>query len=259
MAGRVVLVTGSGGGIGRVLAAAFFEAGATVALHDRTPEDLVLAGQLLESTDSTSGGSFKTFVADLASVEACRGLIEDVASAFGRLDVLVNCAAANRREAVDVVTPETFDWLVAVDVRAPFFLSQAAARHMRKQGGGKIINVGSINSQYALDTVAVYGLCKGAITQMTKEMAVEFAPYNIQVNCLTPGFIITPMNESSLWGVERKRDWILGRVPAGRPGLPEDLVGATLLMASDAGSFLTGQSIAVDGGFTAGGSWEYQR
>jgi NAD(P)-dependent dehydrogenase (short-subunit alcohol dehydrogenase family) len=129
---------------------------------------------------------------------------------------------------------------------------------MRAQGGGKIINVASINAYYALDTVAVYGLTKGAIRQMTAEMAVEFAPDNIQVNALTPGFVVTPMNEQSLWGMARKRSWILDRVPARRPGLPDDMVGAVLFMASPASDFMTGQSIVVDGGFTAGGSWEYQ-
>jgi NAD(P)-dependent dehydrogenase (short-subunit alcohol dehydrogenase family) len=129
---------------------------------------------------------------------------------------------------------------------------------MRTRGGGKIINVASINAYYALDTVSVYGLTKGAIRQMTAEMGVEFAPDNIQVNALTPGFVVTPMNEDSLWGVAQKREWILDRVPARRPGLPDDMVGAVLFMASSASDFMTGQSVVVDGGFVAGGSWEYQ-
>lgn len=254
LAGRVALITGSGGGIGRVLAAAMGGAGASVALHDRSETQLTEARQLLAG----AGVPFEAFTADLADVAACQNLIADVVGRMGRLDILVNCAAANRREPVDKVMPETFDWIVAVNVRAPFFLSQAAHRAMRTQGGGKIINVASINAYYALDTVAVYGLTKGAVRQMTAEMAVEFAPDNIQVNALTPGFVVTPMNERSLWGVPHTRAWILDRVPAGRPGLPVDMVGAVLFMASSASDFMTGQSIVVDGGFTAGGSWKYQ-
>ena len=254
LAGKVALITGSGGGIGRVLAASLGEAGARIALHDRTEDQLIEARQLLEKEKL----DFDVFTADLADVSACRSLVDEVAARMGHLDILVNCAAANRREPVDHVSPETFDWLVSVNVRAPFFLSQWARRVMRAQGGGKIINVASINAYYALDTVAVYGLTKGAIRQMTAEMAVEFAPDNIQVNALTPGFVVTPMNEQSLWGVARKRAWILDRVPARRPGLPDDMVGAVLFMASPASDFMTGQSIVVDGGFTAGGSWEYQ-
>jgi gluconate 5-dehydrogenase len=111
---------------------------------------------------------------------------------------------------------------------------------------------------YALDTISVYGLAKGAVAQMTREMGVEFAPDNIQVNCLTPGILKTPMNAEALWGVEQMRAWILNRVPLRRPGLPEDMVGAVLFMASSASDWMTGQDVVVDGGMTAGGSWVYQ-
>jgi NAD(P)-dependent dehydrogenase (short-subunit alcohol dehydrogenase family) len=232
---------------------ALAQAGATIAVHDRSEEQSAEVCQLL----SAAGMPFAVFHADLVDVTQCYKLIEDVAHA-GRLDILVNCAAANKREPVDEVRPETFDWIVAVNLRAPFLLSQAARRVMRGLGGGKIINITSVNAYYALDTVSVYGLTKAGVRQMTAEMGVEFAPDNIQVNALTPGFVVTPMNEDSLWGVARKRAWILDRVPAGRPGLPDDMVGAVLFMASSASDFMTGQSVVVDGGFTAGGSWEYQ-
>jgi NAD(P)-dependent dehydrogenase (short-subunit alcohol dehydrogenase family) len=129
---------------------------------------------------------------------------------------------------------------------------------MKAAGGGKIINIGSLNSFYGLDGVSVYGLSKGAINQMTKSMAVAWAPDNIQVNRLTPGFIITPMNEQSLWGVPNRRGWMLDRTLAGRPGKPDDLVGAAMFLASSASDFVTGQTIVVDGGVLGGGSWEYQ-
>jgi len=148
LAGKVALITGSGGGIGRVLAASWARPGRGSPLHDRTEDQLIEARQLLEKEKL----DFDVFTADLADVSACRSLVDEVAARMGHLDILVNCAAANRREPVDHVSPETFDWLVSVNVRAPFFLSQWARRVMRAQGGGKIINVASINAYYALDT-----------------------------------------------------------------------------------------------------------
>ncbi len=251
---RVVLVTGSGGGIGRILALAYAQAGARVALHDRSPELLVDADRLVAG----GGGDVRSFVADLAEVAECQRLVRDVVGSFGRLDVLVNCAATNSRLPIDEVDEATFEQIVAVNLRAPYFLSQAVHPVMARQGGGRIINIGSLNNFYGLHGVSVYGMTKAGITQLTKVSAVEWAPDNIQVNCLTPGFIVTPMNEASLWGVPQKRRWMLDRVPAGRPGQPEDLVGAAVFLASDAAAFMTGQTVVIDGGFLAGGSWEYQ-
>lgn len=140
----------------------------------------------------------------------------------------------------------------------PYFLSQAVQPLMRDAGGGVIINIGSVNSFFGLSSVSVYGLTKGAIAQLTRSSAVEWAPDGIRVNCLVPGFIVTPMNEDALWSDPRKRSWILDRVPMGRPGQPDDLVGALMFLASDASAFVTGQTLVVDGGFLAGGSWDYQ-
>jgi len=252
--GRVALVTGSGGGIGRTLAIAFMQAGAQIALHDRSEDQLGTARALLDEV----GGGYRTFVADLASVEECRRLIGEVQEAFGRLDILVNCAGIPYRGSILEATPEGFDRIVAVDQRAPFFLSQAAHPIMKAHGGGKILHIGSLNIFYGLAGVSVYGAAKGAVGQMAKTMAAEWAPDNIQVNCLAPGIMITPINEEAIWGNPRKRAWIMDRTPAGRPGVPEDLVGAAILLVSPASDFITGQTILVDGGFMAGGSWDYQ-
>lgn len=251
---RVALVTGAGGGIGRVFAGALAEAGASVAVHDRSADYYQEAQRYLEDR----GIRASYFEADLARVEECQGLIGEVTERLGRIDVLVNCAAANRRGAIAEMDEASFDFVMAVNVRAPYFLSQAVRPIMARQGGGKIINIGSINQFYGLATVSVYGLSKGALGQFTKAAAVEWAPDNIQVNCLTPGFIVTPMNEEALWGVGQTRHWILDRVPASRPGMPTDLAGALLFLASSASDFVTGQSFVVDGGFLAGGSWAYQ-
>ena len=248
--GRTALVTGTAGGIGRVLAAALAEAGAAVAAHDRTAE---LAQEAVEHVRH-AGGDAVPVVGDLGEVEACRGVVRDAANALGRLDILVNCAATNRRQPISEVTEEDYDRISSINSKAVYFLSQAAHPYMKERGGGKIIHIGSVNSFYALDTVSVYGLTKSAVAQAARAMAVEWAPDNIQVNCIAPGFMMTPLSKP-LWDDETKARWLHSRIPLRRPGLPEELVGVTLLLASAASAYLTGQTIVVDGGFEAGGSW----
>jgi NAD(P)-dependent dehydrogenase (short-subunit alcohol dehydrogenase family) len=249
--GKTALITGAAGGIGRVLAVALAESGATVALHDLTVDRL---GET-QAAIAAGGGNAHMLAADLQDVAACQALITAAHGALGRLDILVNCAAMNRRKPIAAVTPDDFDTIVAVNLRSIYFLCQAAHPLLRAQGGGKIIQVGSINSFYGLDTVSVYGLTKGALTQLTKVMAVEWARDNIQVNCIAPGFMDTPLSKP-VWADEHRAEWLRGRIPARRPGQPEELVGVFLLLASEASSYLTGQTIVVDGGFLAGGSWE---
>jgi NAD(P)-dependent dehydrogenase (short-subunit alcohol dehydrogenase family) len=201
-----------------------------------------------------AGGRAAPLRADLANVDECRRLVAAIREALGRLDILINCAATNRRKPITEVTPDDFDTIVAVNLRSIYFLSQAAYPIMRDQGGGKIIHIGSINIHYGLDTVSVYGLTKGGLAQLTKVMAVEWASDNIQVNCVTPGFMATPLSQP-LWDDPEKARWFRSRIPARRPGLPLELVGVTLLLAAEASSYITGQNIVVDGGFLAGGSW----
>jgi NAD(P)-dependent dehydrogenase (short-subunit alcohol dehydrogenase family) len=254
VAGKVALVTGAGGGIGRAFTWGLAEAGAMVAAHDRTLDDLAPAVELLASDGLTASHH----AADLVDVEACGRLVAEVHATHGRLDVLVNCAGSVARTRIADTDAGTFDRIVAVDVRAPYFLSQSAHRFMQAQGGGSIVNIGSVNSFFGLDTVSVYGLSKGALMQFTRAAAVEWAADGVRVNCITPGFIRTPINIEALWGDARRRSWIIDRVPMARPGVPDDLVGALLFLASEASAFVTGQAIVVDGGFLAGGSWDYQ-
>lgn len=252
LTGRTVLVTGAGGGIGRALALGMAGAGARVGIHDVAPERLEETQRAVIAAE----GQAVPLLAELGEVESCRRLIRDAHTALGRLDVLVNCAGMNRRAPIAAVTEEDYEAIMAVNLRSIFFLSQAAHPIMRQQGGGKIINIGSLSAFLALGTVSVYGMTKGAVAQLTRTMAVEWAKDNIQVNCVAPGFMLTPLTETSLWGDEKKRRWLLGRIPMRRPGRPDELVGTALLLASQASSYLTGQTITVDGGVLAGGSWE---
>lgn len=252
--GKAALITGASGGIGRALAVGLAEAGAAVALHGRSEEQLEETRRLVENT----GGKAVVLPAELGDLEAAQRLIKETCKALDSLDILINCAGMNRRKPAAEATPDDFDAIIAANLRSLYFLCQAAYPLMRDAGGGKIINIGSITSTYGLGGVSVYGMTKSAVGQLTKTLAVEWAKDNIQVNCLAPGFIVTPLTETSVWGDEQRRNWLLSRIPAKRPGQPEELVGVALLMASPASSYLTGQLITVDGGFLAGGWWDQE-
>lgn len=251
LGGKVALVTGAAGGIGQALARGLAMAGADVALNGR--DQVKLCG--LRDEITAAGGVAESFPADLIELDAIDPLVDRVVERFGRLDILVNCAGINRREPIQAVQPETYDAITKVNQRAPYFLSRAAARRMSEQGGGKIIHIGSVNAAFGLGTISVYGFTKAALVQMTKVMAVEWAPHNVQVNCLCPGFIETELTRP-LWRDERKRTWLLDRVLQKRPGQPTDLLGMAIYLASRASDFMTGQAVYVDGGFLAGGTWE---
>jgi gluconate 5-dehydrogenase len=249
--GKSALITGASGGIGSALAVAFAEAGATVALNGVTAEKLERTRSRIE----TAGGKAVVFKQDINRVESCRKLIESAQERLGRLDILVNCAGVNRRKPILEVTEEDYDTITGVNLKSLFFLCQAAHKLMRQQGGGKIINIGSVTSTDGLGGVSVYGLTKAGVAQLTRTMALEWAKDNIQVNCLAPGFILTPLTEVGLWGDAHRKEWLTERIPAARPGRPEELVGAALLLGSNASSYMTGHILNVDGGYLAGGSW----
>jgi NAD(P)-dependent dehydrogenase (short-subunit alcohol dehydrogenase family) len=249
--GKTALITGASGGIGSALALAFAEAGATVALNGMTTEKLEAAKDRIDS----SGRRALILRQDLRSVEGCRELIQSAQASFGRLDILVNCAGVNRRKPAEQITEDDYDTITQVNLKSVFFLCQAAHSVMRAQGGGKIINVGSVTSTDGLGGVSIYGITKSGVAQLTKTLALEWARDNIQVNCLAPGFILTQLTEAGLWGDAHRKQWLTERIPAARPGQPEELVGAALLLASNASSYITGHILNVDGGYLAGGSW----
>lgn len=250
LTGRVALVTGASGDIGAAIAEGLAAAGAQVALHGRSEQKLA---RVLERI-TVIGGEAQLFTADLADLAAHQPLLQAVQSQFGGVDILVNCAGLNRRMPIDAMTPEVYDEIMGANLRGLFFLTQAVIPSMRARGGGKIVNIGSLTSSMGLADVSVYGMTKSALSQLTKTMAIEYATDNIQVNCLCPGFIKTELTVP-LWSSPTRNRWILERTPAQRPGLPEDLVGMSILMASRASDFMTGQTVFVDGGFMAGSQW----
>lgn len=248
--GRVALVTGASGGIGAAIAAGLAAAGASVALNGRSVERL----EQTQRTIAEAGGEAATFPADLGEEGALHALATAVAEQMGALDILVNCAGMNRRRPIREVTPAVYDEIMAANLRSAYFLSQAALPHMVARGGGKIVNIGSLTVAIGLVGVSVYGMTKSALAQLTKTMAVEWAEHNIQANCLSPGFIETELT-APLFGDPQRSTWILSRIPSRRPGQPADMVGTAVFLASSASNYVTGQTIFVDGGFTAGSQW----
>ncbi len=247
--GKVALVTGASRGIGEAIALAYAEAGA----------DLVLAAR---STDLLEGVAGKiralgrqAFVetADVADLDAIGPLAERAAGHRGRLDILVNVAGVTRRKSILEVTPEDYSYVMDINLRGTFFMSQAAARIMIPQGGGKIVNIASMTTFRGFVGTTVYGLSKAAVAILTKNMAIEWAPHNIQVNAIAPGWIDTPMTATMQ---PHRRQWVEAHVPQGRFGTSRELAGMAVYLASRAADYTTGQVMPVDGGFLAGSSWD---
>lgn len=255
LAGKVAVVTGAGGGLGAWLAAGLSAAGAQVLLTDHPSSSTQDTARVLRQ----AGATVAEFVCDLLDDEAAERIVSAALSELGRVDILVNNAGTNRREPIFEVTRETWDRIATVDLRLPYELSRASARVMAQQGsGGSIIQIGSLNNAIGLEGVSVYGAHKAALCQLAKSMAVEWARYQIRVNAICPGFMLTPLSKP-LWDDPVKGKWILERSLLRRPGYPEELIGMLQLLASNAGSFITGQALYVEGGWLAGTPWSETR
>ena len=248
LSGRVAIVTGAGGGLGSWLSAGLAAAGAHVLLSDHPSASL---DAVIEAI-AAGGGSVDALQCDLLEDGAPERLADAAIERHGRIDVLVNNAGINKREPILDVARETWERIAALNLRVPFELSRACARVMGD--GGSIIHIGSLNNAIGLEGVSVYGAHKAALCQLAKSMAIEWAGRGIRVNALCPGFMLTPLSKP-LWDDAVRGGWIAERSLLRRPGYPEELVGTCLLLASRAGSFITGQTMYVDGGWLAGTPW----
>jgi NAD(P)-dependent dehydrogenase (short-subunit alcohol dehydrogenase family) len=252
---KVAVVTGAGGGLGAWFSAGLAAAGAHVMLtdHPRNPTGPTAA------TIRESGGITHEYECDLLADHAPENIVAATVARFGRIDIVVNNAGTNRREPIFEVTRQTWDLIAGIDLRVPYELSRAAAKVMaERRTGGSIVHIGSLNNAIGLEGVSVYGAHKAALCQLAKSMAVEWAQYRVRVNALCPGFMLTPLSKP-LWDDPQKGEWILERSLFRRPGFPEELVGCLLLLASGAGSFITGQTVYVEGGWLAGTPWSKPR
>lgn len=247
---KVALVTGAGRGIGRAIAEGLANAGANVICAARTRTQLEEVVDAIES----KGGQAMVCKMDMKDLSSIQSGVDASVAAYGRIDILVNNAGMNIREPFTEVTEDHYDQIVAVNQKGIYFLTQAVAKQMIPRKAGKIIHVGSLTSGIALSQVSVYTATKGAVSQMTKSHAIELGKYNIQVNCICPGFIVTHLTQK-LWADPTMLEWGKKRVAMERLGTPEDLAGTAVFLASSASDYVTGQSIYVDGGFMAGEVW----
>ncbi len=246
LTGRVAIMTGAGRGLGRTMALALAAAGADLVLASRTTSEL---DSLVEEIEAL-GRRAVAVPTDVTSPEACEAMVAAAVDGLGRLDVLVNNAGTNVRKPALELTPDEFDSVLQVNLKGYYNGARAAGAHFVAQGSGKLINVSSILGSVALPNQAAYASSKGAIDQLTKVLAIEWAEANVQVNGLAPTYFETDLTRPLYEDPERKA-FIEDRTPMGRWGQPHELAGAVIFLAGDASNFVTGQTILVDGGWTA--------
>ncbi len=247
--GKVALVTGGNGGIGLGIAEGLAKAGA----------DIMVAGRNLEKSHEAAAGLAKLGVkAGVVAVEvqnavSCTSMVAETVKQFGRVDILVNNAGINIRKQPETFTPAEWRDVLAINLDGSFFASQAVYAPMKQAGGGKIINIGSMMSLFGASFAPAYAASKGGIVQLTKSLAIAWAKDHIQVNAILPGWIDTDLTRAARTQVEGLHERVLARTPAGRWGAPEDFAGIAVFLASPASDFVTGASIAVDGGWSIQG------
>ena len=247
LTGRTALVTGSSRGIGFALAKGLLQAGARVAVHGRSLDQVTAAAATL--ADET-GGETRVATFDVTQHDAVDQGIGVLEREWGTPDILVNNAGIQRRAPLTEFTLENWNDLVATNLTSAFLVSQRVARGMVQRGSGKIINIGSVQSQLARPGIAPYSATKGGIVMLTKGLCADLGPHGIQTNAVAPGYFETELTRA-LVEDEQFTQWVTTRTPAGRWGKVEDLVGALVFLASPASNFVNGQVLFVDGGMTA--------
>jgi 3-oxoacyl-[acyl-carrier protein] reductase len=246
LTGRVAVVTGAGTGLGKAIARALAEAGADLLLHYRS-STATLEGVAAECR--ALGRRVEIERADFAADPGLAAAVVDAAvERLGRIDILVNNAAVTTKmEAFEALSRELFEETLAVNLTAPFLATQAAARHMAAAGrGGRIINIGSVHARVSAPGAAAYESSKGGILALTAASAIGLGQHAITVNCVAPGMIVVERYDDFEWD----EAWCIGRTPIGRNGRPEDIAGIVRFLAGDEASFITGETIYVDGGMT---------
>jgi len=246
LTGRVAIITGGNGGIGLGMARGLAAAGATIVVAARNTEKA-------EAALAALGGNGAFIALDVADESSCRAVIEQTADRFGRLDILVNNAGTSIRKPPETYSSDEWHAVLDTNLTGAFFCSQAAHPVMKRSGGGKIINIGSMFALFGSAYAAPYAASKGALVQLTKSLATAWSNDNIQVNAVLPGWIDTELTQDARQQVAGLHERVLARTPAGRWGVPEDLAGIAVFLASPASDFVTGAAIPVDGGFSAMG------
>lgn len=249
LTGRTALVTGGNGGIGLAIATGLARAGARLVIAARDAANAEAA--LATLAEAGAKAAFVPF--DAADPQSCREAMAQGASMFGGLDILVCNAGMSIRKLPEELSEAEWRQVLAVNLDAPFFCAQAAFPFLRDAGRGKIINLGSVYSSMAAPKVAAYAASKGGVVQLTRALASAWAPHGIQVNAIIPGWVDTELTVRARIDVAGLDDSVVARTPAGRWGLPQDLAGAAVFLASSASDFITGTTLEVDGGYLSRG------
>lgn len=248
--GRVCVVTGASSGIGRAIAHGVARAGAMPVLISRREGAL---NQVVAEIESACGARAIAVPADLRDIDALRAAHERVLELVDHVDVLVNDAGVNHVVPSLEVDEAIWDDILDTNTKGPFFLTQLTAHHMADRGSGSIVNIASMSAYVGQVDRAPYGASKAALVQLTRALALEWGPLGIRVNAVAPGYIRTPLVDDLINRGILNAAKLEGRTPLRRLGQPEDVVGPTIFLASDAAAFVTGHTFVVDGGWTANG------
>ena len=243
--GKRALITGSSQGIGYALARGLDQAGANIILNGRNKEKLENSAKNLNGK-----GEIHQLCFDVTDHKETKDAINNYEREFGAIDILVNNAGMQHRTPLEDFPPEMFEQLLRTNVTSVFNVSQAIVKHMIKRGSGKIINIASVQTLLARPGIAPYTATKGAVGNLTKGMATDWAKYGLQCNAIAPGYFDTPLN-AALVSDKEFTSWLEKRTPAGRWGKVEELVGACIFLSSSASNFVNGHTLYVDGGITA--------
>jgi gluconate 5-dehydrogenase len=247
ISGRLALVTGSSRGLGRGLALALAEAGARVVLHGRDARALAEAADRIEAATGVRPDSVRF---DVTSAEQVAAGVGSLVARHGVPDILVNNAGLQRRAPIQEFAPADWDAVIASNLSSMFYVSRHVTPGMVERGSGKVINIASVQSKLARQTIAPYSASKGGVAMLTQGMAADLARHNVQVNAISPGYFATEMNRALVEDPDFDA-WLTQRTPARRWGDVSELRGALVFLASDASSFVSGHNLVVDGGMTA--------
>lgn len=242
---KLAIVTGGASGLGLAMTRKFVEAGIRTIMIGRKAE-------VLQATAAELGKLCGYKVLDLQQLDAIPACIEEIATTYGQIDILINNAGINMKKDFLEVTDQEFYNIIQTNVLSVFSISREVSKVMAKQGAGAIVNISSMAAQYGIPKVIAYTAAKSAIEGMTKAMAVELSPLGIRVNCIAPGFIKTAMSSKALDNDPERKNKVLSRTPMGHLGLPEDVADTALYLSSDAAKYITGVILPVDGGNSIG-------
>jgi gluconate 5-dehydrogenase len=244
--GRRALITGSGQGIGLALARGLAEHGATIVLNGRTAEKLELAAAAFRG----AGHTVHSAVFDVTDFRAVDAAVERIEREIGPIDILINNAGVQSRAPLDEFPEDEWQRLLDTNVSGTFHVGKAVARFMIPRRRGKIINIGSVQTELARPRIAPYAATKGAVRNLTRGMCADWAGHGLQINAIAPGYFRTALNQALFDDPEFSK-WLTQRTPAGRWGDVGELIGAAVFLASDASAFVNGHTLFVDGGMTA--------